>query len=87
MKVICDRKAWPYNQRDTAGPLLRNILPRIAIGASFEQQLLVVPTIRNRYGNAHGKGTNQETTPKHVAQFAINSTASAILLLVDETEP
>ena len=62
------------------------ILPRTAIGPSFEQQLLVVPTIRNRYGNAHGKGTNQEATPKHVAQFAINSTASAILLLVDETE-
>ena len=86
MKVICDRKGWHYNQKDTAGTMLRNILPRTAIGPSFEQQLLVVPTIRNQYGNAHGKGTNQEATPKHVAQFAINSTASAILLLVDETE-
>ena len=85
MKVICDRKGWYYKQEDTAGALLRNICPRTALGSSFEQQLLIVPTLRNRYGNAHGKGTQQGDTPKHIAQFAINATASAILLLVEET--
>ena len=87
MKVICEQRGWPYNQNDTAGILLRNILPRTALGSSFEQQLLVVPKVRNRYGNAHGKGTSQQATPNHVAHYTINATASAMLLLVEETHP
>ena len=86
MKVICHQQGWPYNQNDTAGTLLRSIIPRTSLDSSFEQQLLVVPTVRNRYGNAHGKGASQQATPKHLAQFSINSTASAILLLVSETQ-
>ena len=86
MKVICHQRGWQYNQNDTAGTLLRNIIPRTSLDSSFEQQLLVVPTIRNRYGNAHGKGTSRQATPGHLAQFSINATASAILLLVAETQ-
>ena len=86
MKVICHQLGWPYNQNDTAGMLLRSIIPRTSLDSSFEQQLLVVPTVRNRYGNAHGKGASQQATPKHLAQFSINATASAILLLVGETQ-
>ena len=86
MKVICNQRGWPYNQNDTAGTLLRSIIPRTSLDSSFEQQLLVVPTVRNRHGNAHGKGASQQATPKHLAQFSINSTASAILLLVSETQ-
>ena len=85
MKVISDQKGWRYSQNDTASSLLRNILPQTGLGASFEQQLLAIPTIRNRYGSSHGRGALMVNTPKHVAQFAINATASAILLLVEET--
>ena len=87
MKVISDQNGWPYSQNDTAGSLLRNILPRTALGSSFEQQLLAIPTIRNRYGSSHGKGALMVNAPKHVTQFAINATASAVLLLMEESLP
>ena len=87
MKVICDQRGWTYKQTDNAGQLLRNILPKVSLGPSFEQQLLIVPTIRNRYSNAHGQGIQQVHTAKHIAQFALNATASAILLLVEEAVP
>ena len=85
MKVISDQKGWRYSQNDTASSLLRNILPQTNLGTSFEQQLLAIPTIRNRYGSSHGRGALMVNAPKHVAQFAINATASTILLLVGET--
>ena len=85
MKVICEQNGWPYNQNDTAGVLIKNLVPKTALGPSFEQQLLVVPTIRNRYSTSHGKGIISVDTPKHIGQYAINATASAILLLVNET--
>ena len=85
MKVICEQNRWPYNQNDTAGVLIKNLVSKTALGASFEQQLLVVPTIRNRYSTSHGKGVLSVDTPKHIGQYAINATASAILLLVNET--
>ncbi len=87
MKIICDRKKWPYNQTDTAGPLLKTILPRTTLASFFEQPIMLIATIRNRYSTAHGAGTRQKTVSKHVANYVVNATATAILLLVDETNP
>ena len=85
MKVICDRKKWPYKQTDTASPLLSTILPRTSLDSFYEQPIMLIATIRNRYSTAHGAGTQPKTVSKHVAQYVINATASAILLLVGET--
>ena len=85
MKVICDRKGWPYQQNDTTGPLLKHILPQTALGSYFEQPIMLIATIRNRLSTAHGAGTQQKTVPRHVANYVINSTAATILLLVGET--
>ena len=87
MKVICDRRGWPYQQTDTAGPLLKHILPQTMLDSYFEQPIILIATIRNRLSTAHGAGTQLKTVPKHVASYVINATASAILLLVDETNP
>lgn len=87
MKIIYDRKGWPYQQSDTASTLLRTILPRTGLDPFFEQPLLVVGTLRNRLSKAHGAGTQQRAVPKHVARFAVNATAAAILLLVEEASP
>lgn len=87
MKVICHRKKWPYKETDTASKLLKTILPRTDLDPFYEQPIMLIATIRNRYSTAHGAGTQQKTVPKHVANYVINTTASTILLLVSETSP
>ncbi len=87
MKVICDRKKWPYQQTDTASKLLKTILQHTTLDSFYEQPIVLIATIRNRYSTAHGAGTQKKTVSKHVANYVINATASAILLLVEETNP
>lgn len=87
MKIICARKRWPYHETDAAAKLLKAILPRTTLDTFYEQPIMLIATIRNRYSSAHGAGTQQKAVSKHVANYAINATASAILLLVDETNP
>ena len=87
MKIICDRKKWPYKQTDTAETLLNIILGKTGMESFFNQPIMLVATMRNRLSSAHGAGTQQRNIPEHRAQFAVNATASAILLLVHETNP
>jgi hypothetical protein len=86
LKVICDRRGWAYSQNDTASALIKTVLSKTALDGYFEQLLIIVATLRNRMSSAHGSGTVPRTPPRHVAQYAVNVTASAILLLVDETQ-
>ena len=87
MKVICESKGWPYTQTDTAGPLIKNLLPHTKLDSYFQDPLTLIATIRNRLSKAHGAGTQKKTVPRHVASYIINATASAILLLVEESNP
>ena len=87
MKIICDRKKWPYKQTDTAETLLNIIFGKTGMESFFNQPIMLVATMRNRLSSAHGAGTQQRNVPEHRAQFAVNATASAILLLVHETNP
>lgn len=87
MKVICDRKTWNYKQTDTASTLLSQIRSNSTLESFFEQPLILIATIRNRLSTAHGAGTQQRNVSRHVAQYTINATAAAILLLVEETNP
>ena len=87
MKVICDRKKWPYQQTDTAETLLNIIFEKTGMETFFKQPIMLVATMRNRLSSAHGAGAQERNLPKHRAQYAVNATASAILLLVGETNP
>ena len=87
MKIICARKAWSYQQTDTAEPLLTTIVEKTRLEPFFKQPLMLIATTRNRLSSAHGAGTEPRDVPKHVAQYTINATASAILLLVEEANP
>ena len=87
MKVICDRKKWPYQQSDTAEPLLKTIVDRTKMESFFHQPIMLVATMRNRLSSSHGAGVQVRRVPERRAQFVINATASAILLLVGETNP
>jgi hypothetical protein len=84
MKHICAKRKWPYQQSDTAAPLLRVIMQNSNLESYFEQPLLTIATLRNRLSTSHGAGTQQREAPPHKARYAINATASAILLLVEE---
>lgn len=87
MKVICARKKWAYKETDTVSKLLKNILSQTALDSFYESPIMLIATIRNRYSTAHGAGTQKKTVSKNVANYVINATASAILLLVHETSP
>lgn len=85
LKVICDRKGWAYNQNDTASTLVKTIIANTSLENYFEPMLIIVATLRNRLSSAHGAGTTVRQAPRHVAQYALNMTASAILMLTQET--
>jgi hypothetical protein len=85
LKVICDRKGWAYKQSDTAKALINVVLPNTNLEPYFESFLTVIATLRNKLGSAHGAGTAVKQPPLHIAQYALNATASAILLIAQET--
>ena len=87
MKVICSHKKWQYRQTDTADTLLGTIFGRVSLDSFYREPIRLVATIRNRQSSAHGGGTQPKQVPTHVANYVINATASAILLLVEETQP
>ncbi|HEX9665608.1 MAG TPA: hypothetical protein VGA95_03525 [Thermodesulfobacteriota bacterium] len=84
LKILCDRKGWLYKQTDNVSTLVKIFLDNTQLESYFEQLLMIVPTLRNRLSKSHGAGTVSKKVPQHIAQFAINSTASAILLMVYE---
>ncbi len=85
MKIICERKGWP-TQRN-ASKLLNTVLSNTDLPEFLKQPLNQVAVIRNELGSAHGAGTQPREVSRHLAQYAINVTASAILLLVEDTNP
>ena len=85
MKVICDRKGWSHPGNAEATVLLNTILPKTNLPPFFKNPLQLVSIIRNELSSVHGAGTQTRTIERHMANFVINSTASTILLLVEET--
>jgi len=84
MKVLCDKRGIAYKQTDTASPLIKALMSRSQLDSFWEQPLTLIATLRNRLSSAHGAGTQAKVVPPHVATYAVNATASAILLLVGE---
>lgn len=84
MKVICSQKGWGAKENDTASTLVKTVLANSNLGETLQAALLTVPTLRNRLSTSHGAGTSERNVPPHLARFALNSTASAILLLAEE---
>ena len=84
LKIICARKKWPYQATDTASPLLKTVIHNCGLEKFFEQPLILVATMRNKLSTAHGAGGTSRNVTKGKAEYAINSTAAAILFLVAE---
>ncbi len=87
MKSLCKRKQWTFDEKkDTASALMKTILSHSRLDQFFEQPLVLIATMRNRLSSSHGGGTSVRSVERHVAQYALTSTAAAILLLVHEVE-
>ena len=84
MKVICDSKGWS-SQKGTAN-ILNDIISKTSLPPFLKHPLIQIATIRNALSSSHGAGTKPRNVPKHLAQYSINVTASAILLLVEEVK-
>lgn len=84
MKVLCAKKSIPFNEKDTASALLKALLGNGQLDQYWEQPLIFIATLRNRLSSSHGAGSQPKVIPEHVATYAVNSTASAILLLCSE---
>lgn len=84
MKVLCDKRGITYKQTDPASPLIKALMSKSQLDSFWEQPLTLIATVRNRLSSAHGAGTQAKVVPHHVATYAVNATASAILLLVGE---
>jgi hypothetical protein len=84
LKVLCRMNKVSFDpNKDTAGPLLDKLLTKSHLDtATFKEPLIVIARMRNRLSAAHGGGSTARTVPHHVAQYALTSTAAAIVLLV-----
>jgi len=85
LKVLCDLKRWPYRPTDTAGALVKIVLSNTRLENYFEPVLMIVAILRNRLSTSHGAGSSVRNVPRNLARYALNATASAILLLAEET--
>ena len=84
MKVICAEKGWAFKEADTANTLIKTVVSNSSLDSYFETPLMVVATLRNRLSSSHGGGAIMRNVSPHLARFAINATASNILLLAEE---
>ena len=84
LKVVCHRKGWTFRETDTAQALVKIFLAKTTLEPYFESMLMIVATLRNRLSTSHGAGVGERQVPRHLARFALNATASAILLVADE---
>ena len=84
LKIICDQKNWSYNQNAPLSTLLDIVFRESGLDKFFKQPIMQIGALRNKLSTAHGAGVQNKTVPKHKAQFAINATASSMILLISE---
>lgn len=86
LKVLCKGNKWPFSESDGVGRLLEVVVGETGLDSFFTQPLMLIATIRNRLSKSHGGGTTIRTVERHVAEYAVTSTAAAIILLVREAD-
>jgi hypothetical protein len=84
MKVLCKNNSMQYKETDTASTLLKSLLQNTQLDSYWEQPLILIATLRNRLSSSHGAGTQSKNVPPHVAAYAVNATAAAIVFLAGE---
>ncbi|MCY3941332.1 MAG: hypothetical protein OXG29_09680 [Gammaproteobacteria bacterium] len=86
LKVLSGTTSSPSRVGESVASLLKRVIADSPLDSFFEQPLLLIATMRNRLSSSHGGGTVQRAPSRYVAQYAITSTAAAIVLLVRASE-
>ncbi|MFA0714756.1 hypothetical protein AB4622_01920 [Vibrio splendidus] len=84
MKVVCKQRKIKLKGNETVGPLISKLIADTNLPTFFDQPLMIVGTIRNKLGIAHGSGEEEKHVSENIALYSINATASAILLVTGE---
>ena len=90
LKAICGLEGWTYNSGDTAARLVTVVNTNGLFTHDFDASVTAyvamlkagLPTVRNNAGG-HGEGLAAKAVTSGIARFAINLTASNIVLLGD----
>lgn len=82
LKIICHIKKWQYKQEDTAGPLVNIVIKNGRIDPYLTQTFVLVATLRNKKGPAHGAGIMERDARQEDAQFALDLSATAIKYII-----
>ena len=82
LKVICAVKKWPYKETDRAAQLVKTVVGKAGLAPFLEKHLLQIATLRNELSSSHGGGTKLRQVSPTMAEYGVNVTASAILLVV-----
>lgn len=89
MKIICEINKFDYKQSDTSSKLIKTLSEKGFIKAYNEDMLngllkvlTTISTLRNKEGG-HGKGVKEEIKDISYVNFALHSTASNILFLME----
>lgn len=86
LKVICERNEWSFDANATLQPLIDTVVGKCELTPFFKTSLGVVGQLRNQWGDAHGRGSDAQPVPRHIAQYGLTSSAAAIILLVTVTK-
>jgi len=83
LKTICALKKWPYDpDRDTCSKLVSICRDNGLFPPFYTPIFEAVGTIRNKLGDAHGRGPKaQHTVTKELADHMVHMTSANILLL------
>ncbi len=90
MKTICNLRGWTTQSNDTAKNLIAICIKNGLFPAYFDSQFSSIrsllesgiPTVRNKNGG-HGQGTSPLVVPEYLARYALNLTATTILMMVE----
>ena len=86
LKAICRKKGWNYGEDENVGRVLPIVIEESGLQPFYKDPLMIIATIRNKLSSSHARGTAPAPVKQHVAQYALNSTAAAILLLVQQSD-
>lgn len=93
MKIICGKRGWHHNKKDTANRLIETVFKHKLIDRSMTCHFTAlistlksgVPTARNDK-SGHGQGSEEIIVPEYIAAYILHLTASNILLLAKADE-
>jgi hypothetical protein len=84
MKTICTRKNWNFNpDKDTCGSLVKALATNGLFYPFYSPLFEAVGTIRNKMGDAHGRGPAPQHTPdKEYADHMLQFTSANITMMI-----